>query len=522
MIRRQQVDNTVEEKILVGLIVSDKFCRDVVPIMKPEYFVIPYSKIVSKWCSDYYSTYKKAPLIYIQDIFQSEKSNLKEEDANIISNFLEKLSKQFEEEETFNEEYLLDKTFNYFKKRLVKISAERINVYLEANDVEKAEEEFRQFKTITKEIKSGIFPISEKEMKDHIQYMQDRTNVLFRLPGALGNMIGDFKRDTLLGVLAPAKKGKSFWLLEIAIQAYLDGLKVIFISLEMSSHQIQERLHKRIIALGDSSRDYIYPTFDCLRNQDDTCRKKDRTSKVGLLTEQKKPYLATDQDKISYLRSSKYQVCTVCRGKRDFSVGHWLTTIKRDKFTARALLKQGKALRNMYKDNFYLISYPSFSANISKIKWDLMDLEEDFNFVPDVVCIDYADILAPEDTRQVGRERLDDTWKMLKNLADTKHCLVVTASQSNRGSFGKRNVTQIDIAEDIRKVAHVNYMISLNQTPEEKEESVMRVALIAERDGEFNEYRNCLVLQQLELGQVCLDSEVMKVYNKSSHHEEEE
>ena len=521
MIRHRQIDNTVEEKILVGLIVSDKFCRDVVPLLKSEYFVVPYAKVVSKWCSDYYNTYKKAPLGHIQDIFQTEKSNLKEEDANIISNFLTRLSRQFEEEESFNSDYLLDKAFNYFKKQLAKISVERINAYLELNNVEKAEEEFKQFKTICKEIGTGIFPISEKEVKDHILYLQDKSNILFRLPGAIGNMIGDFKRDTLLGVLAPAKKGKSFWLLEIAIQAYLEKLKVVFISLEMSSHQIQDRIYKRITALGDATKDYVYPAFDCLRNQDDSCRKKERVSKKGLLTESKKPYLPTEQDIQSYLRTSKYQICTVCRGKKDFQVGHWMTTIKRDRFTARALVKQARALQSMYKDNLYLVSYPSFSANISKIKWDLEDLEENFGFVPDVICIDYADILAPEDSRQIGRERLDDTWKMLKNLADTKHCLVVTASQSNRGSFGKRNVTQIDIAEDIRKVAHVNYMISLNQTPEEKEESVMRVALIAERDGEFNEYRNCLVLQQLELGQVCLDSEMMRAYSKTSQLGEE-
>jgi replicative DNA helicase len=516
MIKRREVNNTIEERILVGLIVSDKFCRDIFHILKPEYFVVPYVKIVVRWCIEYYNQYKLAPQAHIQDIFTTEQTKLKEEDATIISSFLERLSEQFEQEESLNVDYLLDKAFLYFKRKALELTAERITSNLELNNIEKAEEELKNFKSVSKEMSPFTDPMTEAAVKKYIANLQDRSNILFRLPGALGNMIGDFKRDTLLGVLSPAKRGKTFWLLEIAIQAYLEGKKVLFVSLEMSEDQILGRFYKRLTALGDTSKEYIYPAFDCKKNQDNTCRKKDRTCKVGLLVGDKKPL----QENFDFSKSD-YEICIACRGKKDFAVGNWFTTMKRDKSTTRILTRQIKALGKIYKDNFRLISYPSFSANVPKIKWHLADLEESFGFVPDVICIDYADILAPEDTRQVGRERLDETWKMLKNLADTKHCLVATASQSNRGSFSKRSVTQVDIAEDIRKVAHVNYMISLNQTPEEKNESVIRVGLIAERDGMFDEYKHALVLQQLTLGQVCLDSEIVKIYKKDTNQDEE-
>jgi hypothetical protein len=100
---------------------------------------------------------------------------------------------------------------------------------------------------------------------------------------------------------------------------------------------------------------------------------------------------------------------------------------------------------------------------------------------------------------------------MLKNLSDERHCLVVTASQSNRKSFKKKHVTQTDIAEDIRKLAHVDAMMSLNQTPEEKHSSVMRVNMIALRGDDFDEYASCIVTQQLKLGQVCLDSQMAPI-----------
>jgi hypothetical protein len=96
---------------------------------------------------------------------------------------------------------------------------------------------------------------------------------------------------------------------------------------------------------------------------------------------------------------------------------------------------------------------------------------------------------------------------MLKNLAAVKHCLVVTASQSNRKTLDKKDVKASDIAEDIRKVAHVDAMYSLSQTPEEKSKGTMRLGVVAHRWQDFNELSYVTVLQQLQTGQVMLDSE---------------
>jgi hypothetical protein len=86
---------------------------------------------------------------------------------------------------------------------------------------------------------------------------------------------------------------------------------------------------------------------------------------------------------------------------------------------------------------------------------------------------------------------------------------VFTASQTNRASFDKANVTQTDAAEDIRKIANVDMMLSLNQTPKEKRENRMRIAVVAGRDDDFDQFKTCLILQNLELGQSLLDSEMV-------------
>ena len=46
--------------------------------------------------------------------------------------------------------------------------------------------------------------------------------------------------------------------------------------------------------------------------------------------------------------------------------------------------------------------------------------------IPDVIIVDYADILAPEDTRQSEkRHQVDETWKALRRLSQEWHALVI-------------------------------------------------------------------------------------------------
>jgi replicative DNA helicase len=499
MLRRRVIDNTIEERILTGAIVSSQFLRGISSIVKKEYFVVPYVQTVMRWCMDYYKEYHLSPGSHIQDIYTAEKGNLKEEDSIIIRDFLKKLSTQYESEESFNSEYLLDQSVLYFKKRSLKNCAESIQALVEIGKIEEAEIEINKFHDVQKETSGFIDPLSEGIVKKFFQDEMDKSHQLFSFPGKLGGMIGPFEKNWLFAVMAPAKRGKTWWLQEIAIQALTDRRKTLFVSLEMNSHRVLKRIYKRLTAYGDDPRNYVYPCFDCKKNQEGSCSKKERVNKERLLDEEgRKPRFVPDMN---------YQICTACRGKKDFIPETWFTVMKRERLGQRNTLKIVKGLKEMYGDNFRFKSYPAFSANLLQIRSDIDDLEHNEGFVPSVIIIDYADILSPEDVRVTGRERLDETWKTLKNLSDSRHCLVVTASQTNRGSFDKKNVTQTDIAEDIRKIAHMDAGISLNQLPNEKRRGVMRVALIAGRDIDFNQLKTCMVLQNLELGQVLLDSE---------------
>lgn len=505
--RKRVVNTSIEDKILTGLIVSDKVCRDVYKMIRKNSFLNPYIQTISKWIIDYYKKYHKAPKQQIQDIYNVEKEKIKEEEHPLISSFLSRISESFEKEESLNEDYLIDISIEYLKKTAMKNIIAKVDSCLEVGKVSDAEKELFSYKQVTRDSGKFINPFSEDAIKKFFEDEANESNRLFSMDGALGNLIGTFERGTLVGIMAPAKRGKSFWLMEVAIRAFFERKKVLFVSLEMPQFKMERRILKRIVSRGNESKDFVFPCFDCYKNQMNICRKSVRVGR-GKLRD------ASGNKPEVFDRGINYTVCDVCRGTNDFQVDTWFTLIRKQRKTLANTKKLGQGLMQMYSDNFRLVCYPKFSANVSDIKSDIDILEADEDWIPDVIVVDYADILAPEDSRVIGRDRYDETWKMFGNLADIRRALVVTASQTNRQSFNKKNVTQIDAAEDIRKIANVDVMISLNQTPQEKRQGVMRVAVVAGRDDDFDQYRTCLVLQNLELAQVCLDSELSPLFSK--------
>jgi replicative DNA helicase len=487
----------MEEKILNGMIVSDTFCRDVVKLISKDTFAVPYVARAGKWCIDFYRKYKRAPGATITDIYNAEKDKIEADEARALAIMLGKLSDE-NLEESFNEEYLKDRALAYFKKRNIKAAAEKALSLAELDRVDEAEATLTNYQKTALATAGWVNFFDKGVAREYFANLASEKDVIFTLPGDLGKFIGPLRRNTLVGVLAPSKRGKTFWLFELALQAALNGKRAVFISLEMNIERVLGRGYKRITSFSQTTKPYLIPCFDCLRNQDNSCKNTKRLNKIRLLdSENKKPVFSQDLE---------YRACTLCRGTRDFVPATWMYLEVREKDKTQKVLDSINAIGMQFGKNLRICSYPAFSANISKIRQDLDLLDSAENFVPDFIAIDYADILAPEDSRITGRDRIDETWKTLKRMADEIHCNVASASQSNRQSFDKKSIVQTDISEDIRKIANSDLFLAINQTPQEKRENTVRISKIAARDEMFDQYENAIVLQQLELGQVLLDS----------------
>ena len=131
-------------------------------------------------------------------------------------------------------------------------------------------------------------------------------------------------------------------------------------------------------------------------------------------------------------------------------------------------------------------------------------------------CIDYAQIIKPEGKFGKEYEGYDIIWKQLSGLAEERHCLVATGSQVERGTITKSQIEQDGLAGWIGQLAHVDLMFALNQTKEEKRHKLIRVNMLVHREREIDEDTSCVLLQQLELAQPALDSELVRYKARQS------
>jgi len=500
--RLQSVDRDVEKRIITGLIVSDKVLEKLKPFLQPNILELDLSKEIVKWLLDYHTKYKQAPKSHIKDLFLTAKQKLRPAIAEELELFLAKLSEEYLNEsgpEGINEEFVIDRGLQYLKERHLKRMVGEVSALLETGEVDKAEQLAEGGKKIIQEAEyRWVKPLDDVKYLNMV--FDEKENPLMELKGKLGELVGPLHRKWLIGVMGPFKRGKTWDLQDIAFDAVLSRKRVAFASLEMADEHQSVRLYSQIGQLGEFEKVHEVPCFDCCSNQDNSCGKSTRVSK------EPRP------DK--FKPNQTYKPCTTCRGvkgiEEDFVPTTWFQLQKHPALTRKNVRKELLKLQKMIGSNlFRLISYPAFSASLTDVEEDLERLETQEGFIPDVIIIDYADILAPETKHKDVRHQIDEIWKRLKGIAYERSCLVVSGSQGNRGSTEKEVLSEKDIAEEARKLAHADIWLALNQTSKEKERGVWRIGILEHRWRRFNKRQQLMALQHFDIGQPILDSEII-------------
>jgi len=100
---------------------------------------------------------------------------------------------------------------------------------------------------------------------------------------------------------------------------------------------------------------------------------------------------------------------------------------------------------------------------------------------PDLLVIDYADLLKSRHSEHYRREDLEqrDVYREIKSIAMTRRLAIWTASQArrpnDRDTFKKRTLGSGSVAESFEKIRIADFLATLNQSPEEKRMGMMRM-----------------------------------------------
>lgn len=459
MLTRKKIDCSEERRLIINCITNTSFLKQIIPVLRADFFDSFESRIIYSWATDYFKHYEKAPEKEIETIFFRKKSEYSEEQMNGLGQFLGSLSEEYDK--NINLPYEFDNAMQFIKLQSLRQLRQDLDQAIESSNILKGENLISDYKRPDRPGGQGVSLMKDTDAL--ISAFLDTDESVFTFPGILGECLGEFLRGDLTAFVGPAKRGKSFWLMFAAICAMRAGKNVVFFSFEMNEKQSIRRFVQSLQAEPAHPQDILMPRF--------------RPAEGFSL--QNQPFIIT----------------------------HAPISKKGVDLSKIAKVQQQHRL-HFHNGDVRIVTFPAKSAGLNELRATLNNMEYYDGIVPDLICVDYADIIAPEGYNREYRHKLDDIWTSLKQLAQERNVHVLTASQAGRSAF-EGDVTEQNVAEDYRKIAHVSKMMTLDQTKYEYEMGVMRIRQMVEREGKRSLDEVC-VLERRELGRIYAGSKWAK------------
>lgn len=133
----------------------------------------------------------------------------------------------------------------------------------------------------------------------------------------------------------------------------------------------------------------------------------------------------------------------------------------------------------------FIREYPTSCCTTIDVENYIKHIQEVEGFKVDVVVIDYINIMA--NYRNMNSE---DTYNKIKQISEDlraiavrQECLIVTATQSNRGAFDSEDITMSGIAESAGLIYTADTIYGIIQTPDMRTEQRYMLKILKIRDG---------------------------------------
>jgi hypothetical protein len=444
----ERVDGGERERLIcVGMIVDQVVLAKLAAGWNGDLFLSPWANRIGSWCVEYFESYGKPPGKAIQSIYEAWASDNSDDDsAKIVGRFLQTLSGEYQRlKKELVPQYVLDTAGKHFNRVKLIRTRDAMTGFLEMNQTEKAEKLVNDYHRVEVGGGSWIDPLTDESALESAFVSKQEPLIVY--PEALGNFFGEaLERDAFVGIQAPEKTGKSWMLQDMAWRAMQQGRKVAYFEVgDMSQNQIMRRLMVRAAKRPWKAETIKYPTF--------------------LQTKPEEPF-----------------------GFPDFEEKEFKSVLSLA--TAKAALAKIVAKDPKRKGLFRMSCHPNSTISILGVRAILQGWVRE-GWIPDVVLIDYADILAPVAGFKDSRDSINATWKHCRGLSQSLHCLVVTATQADAGASDVETQSRSNFSEDKRKYSHVTGMVAINQTTIEKERQLMRLNWLVLREGEYVATKCC-------------------------------
>jgi len=443
MVKTSRYEGSDVRRVLAAMIVDTTVCSRIASRWEEGLFDSPGANLIARWCVNHVEKFNRAPGRAIQPIF--EDWSLKAYDE-ATSRMIERVLRYVNSERMWDEEdedgdgaeriapeYVLELADRIFNRSRIRQAIDQAEVELDRGAVGLAFNKLQQLTQVELGPSSVIKPAEDFDAWRKA-FDPERQAPLFDYPEGATDFSDSMGRDCLVAFMGPDKTGKSMFLLDAAVRMLKKRRRVAFFDTgDMTEDDVIMRLGERVARRPRRRCSYNWPIVG-------------KDGKIELVQKTVRKPLSPQQ------AFKKFRM--MCRRK----------------------------------DLFRLTCYPNSTVDVSGIEDVLRGWERE-GWVADAVVIDYADIMAPPKGVRDPLEQVDTTWKQLRRLSQSLHCLVLTATQSNAAAYreNKGMLSRRHFSGRKTKLAHVTGMIGLNQSMEDKGRGLVKLNWVVRRHGGFSD-----------------------------------
>tara|TARA_R110000803_G_scaffold210841_2_gene284374 strand:- start:15888 stop:17327 length:1440 start_codon:yes stop_codon:yes gene_type:complete len=444
----------VQQNLLV-LLAFDKSASLVIRgIVEVPLYEGMYQEIVSK-IYEYIDKYKRPPNDHLADLFDKileDKSNKKRKPLKQL------LIDIYDQRHSINAEYTLSRVTDFVREQRLKTAVIEAAEILQSGDEDAADRVSTILDESTK-FRLNLFDpgIRLSDASRGTEFLDpDESDVFITGIKEFDRIgVGPARKEMFL-VMAPAKRGKTWFLCQLGKLAVLSGKKVVHITLEMSAKKMAQRYYQTMFDMSKRKERHNYLSF-----------KRDSLDRLtGVDIQALYPSLSQDDPRIK-----------------------------------RKLKKKIKLWGPKFS-NFIIKEFPSGQLTLQMLEAYLDNLEAAEGFIPDLVIVDYPELMKLDINNY--RLAISQLFVDLRGVAGERNLAMAVASQSNRTGAGSKTVDETHTAEAFAKIGTVDNVVTYSQTASEKELGCARLFLSNGRNDA--DRITVLVSQNYATGQFVLDS----------------
>lgn len=129
-----------------------------------------------------------------------------------------------------------------------------------------------------------------------------------------------------------------------------------------------------------------------------------------------------------------------------------------------------------------MVGFPSGTLTCRQIRRVLEKYKGD-GIKFDLLVVDYADIMAPDNYIQDTQENSRTIWLGLRSIAQEEDLACLTATQTNREGYKEATAKAEHAADDFNKIRIADLVLSINHSDEERSKGEARLFVAANRNG---------------------------------------